>query len=80
MVEENELNARKVQFNAEAVGKFKELKEKGVISQGFGDFVRSQFHNAIDGLNAKVLSVDLSQETIKKLTEEAVSKETQKAE
>jgi len=52
-MDEENINARKVQFNADAIAKFQELKSAGVISQKFGDFVRSQFHKAIDELNVK---------------------------
>ena len=79
MINDEELNARKVQFNSDAVAGFNELKEKGVISQKFGDFVRSQFHKRIDELKSNISSVDVTNETIEDLTKIAVVNETKKA-
>ena len=47
------MNYQHVCFNKEAQELFSELKEKGLTSQDFPDFVKNAFHDKVDELRVK---------------------------
>jgi len=67
-----------VGFNDEQNALYDDLKQRGLISQTFSDFVKSAFHEKIDSIKMDLRGVDLSHKTIEDLTFKSIKKETEK--